>query len=453
MGSVATTPSGFNGTSTYAGSLQNVINQAVTIASIPLTQLQDNVTALQGQASELGTLQTDFAAIQTALQTLSSTTGGGSLSATVGDNTVATASVDPGTAIAAGTYGLNVINAGSSTTTLSNANLPTVSDPTTTSISTASSYTLTVGTSTFTITPTADNLDALAQAINGANAGVTATLVNLGSSSAPSYRLSVQSTALGDIPIQLSDGSNLLSTLTTGAPAQYQVDGQPTTPISSSSSTVTLAPGVTVNLLKVGDTTVTVAEDPSAAANALSAFATAYNAAVTELNKNHGTTGGALTGESIVSQLQQSLNGLVNYSGGTGTVHSMDDLGLTFNSQGQLVFNQAQFESVSASDPNGVASFLGTPTGTGFLASATNEFNGLLQPSTGLFDDTNEGIQQQINSDDQQISDTQARITTMQNNLNAQMSAADSMIASLQSQVSYFTTLFQDENTIQTNGG
>ena len=272
----------FNGTSQYAGDLQQAINQAVTIASIPMTQLQNNVSTLQGQVSEIGTLKSDFAAIQSAIQTLS-TGGASSLAATVADTSIASASVDTTAAVTAGTYTLNVISTGSPTTTLSNDGLPTVSDPSSSSISTSGSYTLTVGGSNYTITPSSNTLNALAQAINSSGAGVSATLVNIGSPSSPDYRLSLQSTTLGSTAIQLNDGTqNLLETLTTGSPAQYQVDGQPSTPISSNTDTVTLAPGVTANLLGTGQTTVTVAPNSSAAATALSSFVSAYNAAATD---------------------------------------------------------------------------------------------------------------------------------------------------------------------------
>ena len=136
------------------------------------------------------------------------------------------------------------------------------------------------------MTPSSNTLDALAQAINQSGAAVNATIVNIGGPSSPDYRLSLQSTALGNVAIQLNDGTQpLLSTIATGAAAEYQIDGQPTTPISSDTSNVTIAPGVTVDLLQTGDTTVTVAPDSIAAANALSSFATAYNAAVTELEQ------------------------------------------------------------------------------------------------------------------------------------------------------------------------
>ena len=66
-------------------------------------------------------------------------------------------------------------------------------------------------------------------------------------------------------------------------------------------------------------------------------------------------------------------------------------------------------------------------------------------------DDINKGaieteyatLQTQINDQNQQIQDDQARVTTLQNNLTAQLSQADAAIATLQSQKTYYTELFQ----------
>src|SRR5204863_5327533 len=125
--------------------------------------------------------------------------------------------------------------------------LPTVTDPTTQNISSASSFTLTVDGVTRTITPATNTLTALASAINADTlAGVQATIVNIGPPSAPDYRLSLQSSTLGNVSIQLNDGtSDLLTPLTTGTLAQYQVNGSPVPPIQSNSRSVTIAPGVT----------------------------------------------------------------------------------------------------------------------------------------------------------------------------------------------------------------
>jgi len=450
---MGTTPATFNGSSNYAADLQQTINHAVDIASIPLNQLNRNVTALQGQSTEIGYLQNGFVMLQNAIKSLTTGVNGGGLSVSVSDNTIATANLKSSSTVNAGTYSLNVINAGSPTTSVSNTGLPIVADPTATSISASNTFTLTVNGSPFTVTPAANSLNALAQAINTSGAGVSATVINLGSPSAPSYTLSLQSAALGNIPIQLNDGTqDLLTTLSTGTPAQYQLNGQPSTPISSNSSTVILAPGLTANLLGVGQTTITVAEDPSAATTAISSFVTAYNATVDELNTNRGTAGGPLSGQSIVFSVGQTLRDLTSFTGGNGAATSLADLGLTFDGTGHLAFDQSQFSSVAASHPGDLASFLGTGTGSGFLAAASGIINGMTNTTNGLFQAQQATIQNRIAADNREISDTQARITTMQNQLTAQMSAADALLAKLQSQATFMTQLFEAQNAIAKSG-
>jgi flagellar hook-associated protein 2 len=452
--SVSISANAFNGTSTYASSLQQAINQAVTIASLPMQLLQNDVTTLQSQSGELTTLQGKFSAISTAIQNLGSANGGAGLSASVGDPDIASATVDSTAAITAGSYQITVTSPGSSTTTLSSATLPTVADPTATSISTAGSFTLSVNGINTTITPSANTLNALAQAINSSNAGVSATIINIGGPSAPDYRLSLQGTSLGATSIQLSDGAtpNLLTTLHTGTSAQYQVNGQPSTPISSNTSTVTIAPGVTVNLLSAGTTTVTVAQDPSAAENALSSLVSAYNAAATELATNHGNNGGALTGQSVVLSLQRSLQSLIHFTGGAGNVTGLADLGITVGSDGQLSFDSAKFASVAASDPQDLATFLGTATTTGFLATATNTLNGVDDAASGTIQTSLAAFQKQITADNNKITDDQNSIITMQNTLTQQMSEADAAIAALESQASYFQQLFTATQDAIKNG-
>jgi flagellar hook-associated protein 2 len=446
---MGTTPATFNGSSSFAADLQQTITHAVDIASIPLNQLNRNISALQAQSTEIGYLQNGFVLLQNAIKSLTTEVNGGGLSASVSDDTIASANLNSSSAVAGGTYSLNVIDAGSPTTSVSNTGLPTVADPSTTSISTSGTYTLTVNGSTVTVTPAANSLNALAQAINSSGAGVSATVINLGSPSAPSYTLSLQSTALGNIPIQLNDGTqDLLTTLSTGTQAQYQVNGQPATPISSDSRTITLAPGLTVNLINTGQTTITVAQDASAATTAISSFVTAYNATVDELATNRGTAGGPLSGQGIVFSLGQTLRDLVGFTGGNGAVTSMADLGIAFDGTGHLSFDQAQFTSVAEANPGDLASFLGTGKGSGFLASASSIIDGITNSTSGLFQAQQATIQNRINADNREISDTQDRITTMQNQLTAQMSAADALLSKLQSQVSFMTQLFEAQNAI-----
>ena len=99
-----------------------------------------------------------------------------------------------------------------------------------------------------------------------------------------------------------------------------------------------------------------------------------------------------------------------------------------------------------------LAAFLGSGTGSGFLASAANTLSGLNDPTNGLFVAQQGTIENRIIADNQEISDTQARITTMQNQLTAQMSAADALLSTLQSQNTFMTQLFEAQNAIANQG-
>ena len=435
--------------SSYSADLQQVLTRAIGIASLPLTQLNSTLTDLQNRATELGTLNGKFQAVQTAVQSIS--TAASSTTAQVSDSSVLAAQSD--STASAGIYTIHVTNAGSPSSALSLGSLPTVTDPSTQSISSSSSFTLTVGTTPVTITPAANTLSALADAINSSGANVTATIVNLGSPSAPSYQLSLQSTKLGTIALQLNDGTDLMGTLSGGTQATYQVNGQPSTPISSDSSTVTIAPGVTVDLLNSGDSTVTVAQSSTSQSNALASFATAYNAAVDELNVNRGQGGGALTGDALIYTLSQSLRDISGFTGGSGAVQNLTDLGLTFDQNGHLNFDPTVFASVAAAHPTDVSAFLGSPTTGGFLKDATDTMNGLGDPTTGILETTIASATAAIDNQNQKISDEQTRIDTLTTSLTAKIDAADALIASLEQQQTYFTTLFTDMNDINKNQG
>jgi flagellar hook-associated protein 2 len=445
---MSTTSTAPPSSSKYSSDLQQVLSRAVAIASLPLNQLNSQLTTLQNRSTALNSLNGKFTALQSALQGVSNAVV--SSSAEVSDSGVISAQSD--STAKAGTYAIHVVSAGAPSSALSQNSLPAVQDPFTQSITTATSLTLTVGGTQVTVTPAANTLNALADAINSSGANVSATIVNLGSPAAPNYQLSLQSTKLGNIALQLNDGTqDLMGTLSAGSEAQYQVNGQPATPISSDSTTVTIAPGVTVDLLGAGDSMVTVAQSSTAQGNALSSFVAAYNAAVDELSANRGQGGGALTGDALIYTLSQSLRNISGCTGGSGSVQNLTDLGLTFDKTGHLNFDQTVFANASAAHPGDVSAFLGSASTGGFLKDATDTLNGLEDPGTGSITTTITSAQTAVDNQNQKISDAQDRLDALTATLTAKIDAADALIASLEQQASYFTTLFTDMNAINKN--
>jgi flagellar hook-associated protein 2 len=430
------------GSSSYSSDLQAAVTRAVSIASLPLQLLQADQNQATGQATELGQLSSLFGSLQTSLQSVASGTSNGALAVTSSNTAVAQASLS-GSPLA-GTYTVNVLNSGVPESAISSAPQTPITDPTSQSISQATSFTLTVGTQTYTIQPSSQSLNSLASAINSSGAAVQAVVVNLGSPSAADYRLVLQSTGLGDNTIQLNDGTNnLLGVLAQGASASYQVDGQPPAGISTDSSNVTIAPDVNVTLgSQTGSTTVSVSASLSAVSSALSDFVTAFNAAIAEVQKNHGENGGALTGDSTVLSMGQVLNQIGTYTGGSGSITNLTQLGVEFTQQGTLTFDPTAISGLSSSQITDALSFLGSPT-SGFIQFATNSLTGLTDPTTGVIATEATALQNQVNTDQDQINTDQDRINTLQANLQAQMAQADALIATLQQQNTFLTGLFQ----------
>ena len=437
----APAPNTFTGVSSYASDLQQVITRAVNIAALPLQLMQNQLQKMSDQSTELSALDTKFSALQTAIQQLDSSLGVSSYSATSSDSSLVSASVSAGAA--EGTYTIDVSDPGSSSTSISGSSLPVVSDPNSTSISASSSFTLTVNGTTTTINPDSNTLASLAQAINAASAGVQASVINTGGST-PQYQLVLRSTELGPDTIQLNDGSqDLLDKLTTGGLATYDVNGLGAS-IQSNSRTVTLAPGLTINLLQATPSgqpvTVTVSRDASSASTAVSNFVTAYNAVHTELESQVGQSGGPLQGQNIVYQLFNSLSQIALYSGSSGAVRTLADMGVTLDDTGQLTFDSSQFNSDSV---DALQTFLGGASTGGFLQAATNALNGVEDTTSGSLKMAIQDLNGQITNQNDQISTEDQKIIDLQNNVTQQVAAADALIASLESQKTYMTGLFQ----------
>jgi len=431
----------FTGSSTFASSFQQVLTKAVSLAALPIQEIQVTVNSLTNQQSALSSLQSSFQSLDSALQAVGAAASG-SYSATSSDPTAvsatATASALPGT------YSIQVDSPGAYSTAMSGSGSPVVTDPTTQSISSAKSFTLTVNGTTTTITNAGGSLEGLANAINNSSAGAQATIVNLGSNSSPNYQLVVTSTSLNDDAVELSDSSgDLLGTPTLGAAASYQVNGS-STKLYSDSPQVTLSPGLTVTMLGASSKfdTVTVSADDSTLETALSNFANAYNSTFSAVQQQTGQTGGALAGQNIVYTMQNALESLVQYSSGSGSVGSLNDLGLSVDKTGFMSFDASTFSGQNAA---AIQQFLDSSATSGFMQTATNALSNVDDSTTGDIQSESTTLQSEITTDNTQISDKTSQLTIMETNLEQELTQADAAIATLQEQKTYYTELFQAE--------
>ena len=151
--SSVTSPITFSGSSTFSSSFQQVLQRAVSIASLPMQEVEAQVTTLQGQESDLSSLQGTFSSFQNSLQDVASAVTG-NVSASSSNSGVVAAAAQSNTL--PGTYSIQVSSIGSSTTTISGAGSPAVTDPTSKNISSSLNYTLTVKGTPTTLTLTSN---------------------------------------------------------------------------------------------------------------------------------------------------------------------------------------------------------------------------------------------------------------------------------------------------------
>jgi len=442
-GNTSSSSGAFTGASSYSQDLQNVMNRAVAIAQLPITQLTGQQTNIQNQYSELSTIAKDLTSLQSAVSEISQATGGSSFETDVSDPSLVSASTADGAV--AGTYSIEVDSIGVYASSLGTSNW------TGTSSDAGGTYSLVINGTSYQINSTDGSASSVAAAINSEyGSQVQATVVNVGSASSPDQRISLQATTLGDqtLDIQDSDSNSLQTQGPAGSLAEYIVDGSGET-VTSDSRSVSIATGLTVNLLSSdpgNPTTISVSGTDSALSSALSSFVSAYNQVVTDLQSQRGQSAGPLQGQSILSEITQAIGGMATYfTSSSNGVNGLAELGLQLGENGQLTFDSETLDAAYNTSPAAVTSFLGSATSGGWVESATNALTNLIDPNTGLVTNDETNLQSQYTSLGVQITAKQNAVTQLQSTLQSQMAAADALISTLEQQDSFLTQMMQAE--------
>src|SRR5262249_31944104 len=123
-------------------------------------------------------------------------------------------------------------------------------------------------------------LQNLVDSINALDAGVTASAVNLGTSSSPDYRLQLVSDHTGSassIAVVRDDTNLAVQTTQSGQDAHFTVAGFSGTFARDTNSFSDVLTGVTFSLKAQGTATVTVDTDTDAVVNQVKSLVTAFN--------------------------------------------------------------------------------------------------------------------------------------------------------------------------------
>ncbi len=299
-----------------------------------------------------------------------------------------------------------------------------------------------------------NTLDGLAKAINSAGVGLQAMVMNDRKDAENPFRLMVTGLQPGNdnqvnFPtVYMLDGDQDVY-FEESRPAQnakVKVDGfEVEVPDNIVND---LIPGVTLDLKQQSPgraVRLSVKEDMEVISGKIKSFVDAYNGALQFIQDQHklqkGQDGkerlGPLGGDGLVRTIESTLRRIIldPQMGLSPNITRIGDLGIEFNRNGTLNFNQEKFNKVLSANPQSVANFLrGDGFKTGFIPSMKRQVGTILDAANGPLANRKRGLQQKIDSINKRIDNKEQQLTKREETLRRQFSDLEGKMSQLQSQ-------------------
>ena len=419
----------------------------------PQLQISHKATATSATLAGLTSLNSALASLQSSLSALTAVGTFSTYAAALGDTSIGTASTLPDAQ--SGSYALSVSQLATAQKRSSDAYGKT---------SAVGSGTLTIGVGAnslaLSVAPT-DTVSDIAANINKAstNPGVSATVV-YGASGAQLLLTSSKTGAANAFSISASSGSSsalaaLAAKLGTAGSSEAQ-DAQLTlggVAVTSASNSVSGAiDGVTINLTKIGSTTLTVSQDNSAATSAVQGFVAAFNSyagTVATLSSYDATTksAGILLGDTTLNSVQRQISNLLGGTVPNNSIGSLAALGITRSATGTLVLDSGKLTAALGTTPNAVRELFGGPSG--YATRLNTSLTGFTS-SGGIIATRELGLNSNLTKLNTQQSALDARMTVYETQLRNQYTALDKLMAKLNSTSTYLTSALKPLEAIYT---
>jgi flagellar hook-associated protein 2 len=458
--------------------VNGIVAQLMTIEKQPLTKLQQTSAGIDTKISAVSRVQSLLGTFQDTVRTLNDARTWSAMKATSSDDTAVgiTAATDAiaqslsvqvsqlaqRQAVSSGAFASADTVVGSGTIQIQ---MGTYTQGTNTFVADASRaatpVTIAAGSS----------VSQIRDAINSANAGVTATLVNDNGQSrllirsndtgqSNSFRMTVvdddgtntNTSGLSQIAFNptAATGSGKNLTLNQAAlNATFTVNGLS---LSSKSNTVdNVMDGVSLTLKKVTSSAVDlkVESDTSTAKTAIDKFVSAYNqlnAALSELTRYDAATkkGGTLQSESSVVSVQRKLRDVVGSTIGTGSFSRLSDVGIQIQRDGSLLVSANKLSTATNADLKTLFSNVDSvnSSNTGFsrrFDSMVTDVIGTDGSITGALNTLRkrkESIQTDQDRINVRLTQTEARLRRLYSNLDASLTSSQNQSAMIAARLS-----------------
>jgi len=433
---------------------QSIITQLMQLAQQPVTLLQNREQAYQIKLSAYGSVKSALSDFQSAVDDLSGVGSFADTSSTSSNENIMTVT-SSGTA-ALGSHSV-VVSALAKAHSVRSAAFTASTD-----VVGTGTLSIQVGTGTavdVTIDSSNDTLAGIATAINSADAGVTAGVLDDGNGNVYLTMSSQHAGTANTIGVTITNGGSgqLNSLYDTGAfvttqqaaNSQLTVDG---IDVQRSSNTIgDLISGVTLNLKKADNTetvAVDISEDSDTIKGKITSFVDAYNKLADELSKEQAYggqngTSGALIGDSTLRSITQGLANLLGgqVSGGQAGYDTLYSIGISLDRYGKLQVDDGQLSDALANHNSDVQTIFSadTETSQGIATSVSDYLKTVLDPVDGMITTKQSSLQGSISDLQDQQDRMQTRIDKQQETLQNQFNALEQLISSYQATGSYLT--------------
>jgi flagellar hook-associated protein 2 len=434
----ATSGAGFDVTTTVASIVGN-LQQIETPWNNQLTALKADDTALTSIGTDLASLSTSLNALTDFQGVLAEKEGSSS-----NDNVLTLTSAGP--TATAGSHSIVVSQLAQTSSLYSAAIAPTdkLSGSLSIQIGSGTAQTIPV------VSGSSNSLATYAAAINAAGIGVSASVISDTSGSRLSL-VSATSGAAGQLTVtgSLTDSTTssavALSTGLTGQDAKLTVDG---VAVDSGSNTISTAiPGVSFQLLSTSTTPVqtVIANDNTDVATSFQTFVTAYNKVLGDLTTQEGNDSSGnpepLFGNPIVAQLQSALSLALTTGTASGSISSLDQLGITVSNTGQLSLDTSTLNSALNSNYSDVVGFL--QNNGSFGQTLTNSLDHLgSQSPQGAVSLALAANSTQETSLNDNVTAQNTLIATEKINITAELNSANEILQSIPQQLNEVNELY-----------
>ncbi|MCX2802158.1 flagellar filament capping protein FliD [Microbulbifer thermotolerans] len=304
------------------------------------------------------------------------------------------------------------------------------------------------------VTAEDSSLEGIRDAINAADIGVVASIINDGSDQP--YRLVLSSAETGTEAAiaSVAFSGDLQSSLNTDGTteveaqdAKLKVNGIDIT--SQSNRVEDAIQGITLDLEDTGSVSLEITRDTAAIEGKISGFVSAYNnlqdtiSSLTSYDQETGSAGvliGNVTVQSVESRLRNTLTDVLTSS---GTFNSLSDLGITLEVDGTLTLDEEALGDLVAEQLSDLTQFFAGVADEDGLADRLDTVLGAMLDEDGTLDSATSGLESSIERLQERYEDTEARIDSTIERYRTQFTQLDLLITQMNTTSTYLTQQFE----------